>query len=130
FDVEPITMPVKAFSRWSGLGVTKIYELIAPGGPLESIIVGKRRLIVVQSYRDLIARQAQNPRSFIPSPNPKAPSYIGPGGHAAGEPQTPRRGRGRPKGSKNRPKPAASAAMSRDRDRPFPRSRTSRHRSP
>ena len=109
-------MTVKEFSRWSGLGVTKTYELIGDG-TLKTVLIGKRRLIVVQSYRDLIASQQQDPRPFVPSPNPKVSTYVGPGGCPADEPQTPR-GRGRPKALKNRPKSTAAApAHSRGRDR-------------
>lgn len=51
-----ITAPVKEFCALSGLGRTRVYELIG-SGELESITIGKRRLIVLDSYRRLIDLQ-------------------------------------------------------------------------
>jgi hypothetical protein len=53
-----ITAPVVEFCLISGLGRTKIYELLGEG-TLASIKVGKRRLIVLDSYRALIRRQLE-----------------------------------------------------------------------
>jgi hypothetical protein len=55
-----ITAPVGEFCRISGIGRTRVYELIA-AGDLDSITVGKRRLIVLDSYRRLIERQRGTP---------------------------------------------------------------------
>ena len=55
-----ITAPVSEFCRISGIGRTRVYELIA-AGELDSITVGKRRLIVLDSYRRLIERQRGTP---------------------------------------------------------------------
>jgi hypothetical protein len=51
-----ITAPVGEFCRLSGLGKTKVYEPLGDG-TLVSITVGKRRLIVLDSYRKLVERQ-------------------------------------------------------------------------
>jgi hypothetical protein len=51
-----ITAPVGEFCTLSGLGRSKVYELIGDGS-LESFTLGKRRLIVIDSYRRLIERQ-------------------------------------------------------------------------
>ena len=51
-----ITATVREFCALTGLGVTKTYELMGVGD-LESIKIGKRRLIVMDSYRRLIERQ-------------------------------------------------------------------------
>jgi hypothetical protein len=56
FSDRIITAPVAEFCILSGLGHTKVYELIG-SGELESIKIGKRRLIVLASYRRLINRQ-------------------------------------------------------------------------
>jgi excisionase family DNA binding protein len=48
-----ITATIPEFCRVSGNGRTKTYELIAEG-KLKSIKIGKRRLIVVDSYRRLV----------------------------------------------------------------------------
>ena len=51
-----ITVPVPQFLGMAGLGRTKCYELIG-SGDLETILIGRRRLVVVDSYRKLIERQ-------------------------------------------------------------------------
>jgi excisionase family DNA binding protein len=55
-----ITATIGEFCRISGIGRTRIYELIA-SGELDSISIGKRRLIVLDSYRRLIERQRGTP---------------------------------------------------------------------
>jgi excisionase family DNA binding protein len=64
-----ITAPVGEFCRLSGLGRTKVYELIN-AGELESITIGKRRLIVMASYTRLIERR----RAAEGSGGPGAPA--------------------------------------------------------
>ncbi len=49
-------MSVPDFLRAAGIGRTKLYELLGTG-QLASITIGRRRLIVVDSYRELIGRQ-------------------------------------------------------------------------
>jgi len=92
-------MPIGPFSATAGLGKTKIYELIADG-EIKSVTIGKRRLIIVQSYLDLLERMAQNP-VLLASPNPRAHSALEPG--AARHDVEPPRRRGRP--PKNRAAP-------------------------
>lgn len=53
---DPITAPVREFCRLSGLGHTSVYDLIRRG-ELESITVGRRRLIILASYHRLIERR-------------------------------------------------------------------------
>jgi hypothetical protein len=62
-----ITAPVGEFCRLAGLGRTKVYEMLGDG-TLASITIGKRRLIVLDSYRKLIERQA----SVAPANQPAA----------------------------------------------------------
>jgi hypothetical protein len=52
------TETLKAFSRRSGLGLTKIHELIR-SREIDSFTVGKRRLVIVQSYDRFIQRQLE-----------------------------------------------------------------------
>jgi hypothetical protein len=49
-------MPVPQFLAAAGIGRTMLYELIG-AGEIESVKIGKRRLIIVQSYLDLLARR-------------------------------------------------------------------------
>ena len=53
---DRITASIGEFCILSGLGRTKIYELLG-SGELDSILIGKRRLVIVESYRRLIERQ-------------------------------------------------------------------------
>jgi hypothetical protein len=67
-----ITMPVDPFSRITGIGRTKVYELLA-AQDLESIVIGRRRLILLDSYRRLIEKQrsatpAARPAAHVPQP--------------------------------------------------------------
>jgi hypothetical protein len=57
-----ITATVNDFSRMSGLGVSTVWKLIAEQ-ELETISVGKRRLVVIASYRRLVERKlAEGPQ--------------------------------------------------------------------
>jgi hypothetical protein len=51
-----ITASIVNFCEMSGLGRSKVYELL-DAGDLASIKIGKRRLIVLDSYHKLIERQ-------------------------------------------------------------------------
>jgi hypothetical protein len=48
-------MPIPQFLAAAGIGRTKLYELIG-SGELATVELGRRRLIIVRSYLDLIAR--------------------------------------------------------------------------
>jgi excisionase family DNA binding protein len=48
-----ITASISEFCRVSGLGRSKTYEMLADG-QLKSVRIGKRRLIVLDSYRRMI----------------------------------------------------------------------------
>jgi hypothetical protein len=50
-----ITMPVPQFLAAAGISRTVLYELIG-AGEIESVKIGNRRLIVVQSYLALLDR--------------------------------------------------------------------------
>jgi excisionase family DNA binding protein len=51
--VRPFTISVATFRKLSGLGNTKTYELIADG-TLETILVGRKRLISYRSVERLL----------------------------------------------------------------------------
>jgi hypothetical protein len=51
-----ITATIPEFRRISGIGRTRIYELL-DAGEIESIHIGARRLILVESYRQLVERR-------------------------------------------------------------------------
>ena len=52
---EPITATITQFRQLSGIGRSRIYELLDTG-ELESVHVGARRLILIDSYRRLLAK--------------------------------------------------------------------------
>jgi hypothetical protein len=64
-DTDIITATIPEFRRLSGIGRSRIYELL-DAGELESIYVGSRRLILIDSYRRLIERQRAAPRPAAP----------------------------------------------------------------
>jgi hypothetical protein len=58
---QPIAVTVKAACHISGLGKTKLFELIG-SGRLDTVAVGKRRLVIYASIERLLdpkARDAQ-----------------------------------------------------------------------
>jgi hypothetical protein len=62
-----ITASPAEFRNISGLGTTTIYAMI-DDGRLQSIKLGKRRLIVLDSYRKLIADSLANPAPKTKTP--------------------------------------------------------------
>jgi hypothetical protein len=69
------TTAIAEFCKDAGIGMTAVYALIADG-TLETITIGKRRLIVVESWRQYIANHLSRPadtrRSWIPPrPGPR-----------------------------------------------------------
>lgn len=63
-----ITATVNEFCRMAGIGRTLLYQLIGTGD-LDTITIGKRRLIVLDSYRRLIERQrAQGRATSVKTP--------------------------------------------------------------
>jgi hypothetical protein len=95
-----ITAPIGPFCRDNGLGRTKVYKLIGDG-EIESITIGRKRYIIVQSYIDFLRRQAQSAQALA-SPNPRAGSRVVTRPSAGSRTSTVvegRRRRGRPSGS-------------------------------
>ena len=84
-----ITSTVGNFCRVTGIGRSKTYELLA-AGDLDSIKIGKRRLIILDSYRKLIEQQRakgssaqsgsdKNPPDAAPTePSPSAADHAKP----------------------------------------------------
>jgi hypothetical protein len=52
---DRITATIPEFRRLSGIGRSRIYELLDTG-ELESVYLGARRLILIDSYRQLLTR--------------------------------------------------------------------------
>jgi excisionase family DNA binding protein len=56
-DNNPLLVSVPEGQRQLGIGKTKIFELIATGA-IETVTIGRRRLIVAASLRDYVDRLA------------------------------------------------------------------------
>ncbi len=67
-----ITAGIGEFCNLSGLGRSRVYQLISEG-QLDSITLGKRRLVIIDSYRALIDRQRAMPK-LPPTGNTKRAS--------------------------------------------------------
>lgn len=61
-----ITATIGNFCALSNIGRSKVYELL-DAGDLESIKIGKRRLILIDSYHRLIDRQRSTSASAPPA---------------------------------------------------------------
>lgn len=74
-DDGRLTASVAGFCAATGLKRSMTYELIA-SGQLETIYFGRRRLILMDSYRRLVERQreeqAPGRMRRVQSPNPRA----------------------------------------------------------
>jgi excisionase family DNA binding protein len=57
-----ITCSIREFCRLSGISRSRVYELLSDR-KLESICLGSRRLILLESYRRLIERQRATPQN-------------------------------------------------------------------
>src|SRR5262249_26355301 len=57
-QVEPLTVTIAVALRLSGLGRTKLYELISQK-EIESVTVGSRRLIVLASLKRLLRAKGE-----------------------------------------------------------------------
>jgi hypothetical protein len=66
-----ITASVKKFADLSGIGESTIWRLVRER-QLETIAIGRRRLIVVESFRRLIEAQRANPVPPFPMPRGRA----------------------------------------------------------
>jgi hypothetical protein len=64
---DQITAPVNEFSRLSGLGISTIWNMVR-SGELDSITIGRRRLVVIDSYRKLVERQQAEAHRKVANP--------------------------------------------------------------
>jgi hypothetical protein len=72
-STDRITAPVGEFCRLAGLGRSLVYEMIGDGR-LDSITIGKRRLIVLASYLRLIERCRQTATAATRQPTARRPA--------------------------------------------------------
>ena len=55
-QTDILTATIPEFRRLSGISRSRIYELL-DAGEIDSIHIGSRRLVLIDSYRRLIERQ-------------------------------------------------------------------------
>ncbi len=72
-DTPPISVTLQESCRLSGLGMSKIYEAIGDG-TLESVTIGKRRLVMYDSLRRMIEAGHSLPRETRPNWTPPSPA--------------------------------------------------------
>jgi hypothetical protein len=77
-DADPITATIPEFRRLSGIGRSRIYELL-DAGELDSVHIGARRLILIDSYRQLLAR-LQAAKGDAPRRRDRAGEGLAPAG--------------------------------------------------
>jgi hypothetical protein len=65
-----VTSPIKDFARITGLGITSIYAMLNDGR-LQSVTIGRKRLVLMSSWYALIQKQlgtpAEKPVGYPPS---------------------------------------------------------------
>jgi hypothetical protein len=88
----PITTTVPGLMQLSNLGESKVRELMRVG-PLETVVIGGRRLIVVASYLRMVEAELAGPPKDARHNN----AVPAPGSRFAPEDDHPRRPRGRPR---------------------------------
>jgi hypothetical protein len=88
----PITTTIPGIMQLSGLGESKVRELIRVG-PLETIAIGGRRLVVVASYLRMVEAELAGP----PKDARRNNAIPAPGSRFAPKDDHPRRPRGRPR---------------------------------
>jgi hypothetical protein len=71
-EPHPITQPIRKFARDQNVSPTRVYEWDAEG-EIETVLIGSRRHVVLDSYRSMIARRmAEQAGAKLQSSNPKA----------------------------------------------------------
>jgi hypothetical protein len=80
---DRITAPVNEFAAMSGLGVSTVWAMVKDRR-LETIAVGRRRLVIIASYHKLIEEQRAAPVASVMT----APMLRGRPRKSAGAPRT------------------------------------------
>jgi hypothetical protein len=71
-ELTPITLPISAFCRFSGLSRQRVYDLLK-AAQIHSITIGARRFILVASYREFLGRRLlDGQRPAAPAPKRRA----------------------------------------------------------
>jgi predicted DNA-binding transcriptional regulator AlpA len=62
---ERLTVPLGEFVELSGIGRTAVYKMMQ-SGELKSVTLGKKRMVIVASYRELLERAMREQASYTP----------------------------------------------------------------
>jgi hypothetical protein len=62
---DRITAPLGEFVEISGIGRSVLYKMLK-SGELQSVTIGKKRMVIVASYRELLERAMRDQASYTP----------------------------------------------------------------
>ena len=62
---DRMTVPLGEFVELSGIGRTAVYGMMQ-SGELKSVTLGKKRMVIVASYRELLERAMREQASYTP----------------------------------------------------------------
>ncbi len=75
-DDGALTCSVSRFLEIAGIGLTTAYRLINDG-TIQTVAIGRKRLIVLDSYRRLLEQQLAQPSTTAPLNTPPRPRRPG-----------------------------------------------------
>jgi hypothetical protein len=67
---DRLTVPLGEFLELSGIGRTCVYAMLR-SGELLSITIGKKRMILVSSYKEVIERAMREQTTYTPGRRPR-----------------------------------------------------------
>jgi predicted DNA-binding transcriptional regulator AlpA len=67
---ERLTVPVGEFVEISGIGRSTVYAMLRDG-VLRSVTIGKKRMVIVASYREVLERAMREQQSYTPGRRPR-----------------------------------------------------------
>jgi hypothetical protein len=71
----PVTQTISNFCAWSNIGRSMAYLMIA-AGDIETVRVGKRQLVLTESYLELIEKRRATGPGTVPVVNRRYPPKI------------------------------------------------------
>jgi hypothetical protein len=81
---DRLTVPVNEFVKLSGIGRSHVYELLR-SGVLRSVTIGKKRMVLVASYREVLEKAMREQPTYTPGRRPRGRPRKGVDSVAAGQ---------------------------------------------
>ena len=69
---DRLTVPLGEFVEISGIGRTQVYKMLR-SGELQSVAIGKKRMVIVASYREALGRAMREQQTYTPGRIPGRP---------------------------------------------------------